>query len=216
MRMAELSKESGVAVATIKYYLREGLLPPGERTSPNQANYTPGHVRRLKLVRALLDLGGLSISQVKEVLGAMDSPELGLHEIFGVAQRTITAIPADTTGEAARWAHARVNDLIADRRWQVGGNSAPRHVLVGVLATLRELGAEAFFDHLDGRAGVAERIAEFDVESIAGKDSIEAMIEGVIVGTVLGDAVQAALRRMAQESASARRFGVQPCPDDSP
>lgn len=213
MRMAELSQESGVAVATIKYYLREGLLPPGERRSPNQANYARGHVRRLKLVRALLDVGGLSISQVKEVIDAMDSPELGLHEIFGVAQRTITALPADMDGAAARWAQTRVNDLIADRRWQVGAESAPRRALVGVLSTLRELGAEALFDHLDDRAEVADRIAEFDVESIAGKDSIEAMIEGVVVGTLLGDAVQAALRRMAQESASARRFGVQPCPD---
>ena len=37
MRMAELSRRTGVPVPTIKYYLREGLLPPGERTSPNQA-----------------------------------------------------------------------------------------------------------------------------------------------------------------------------------
>jgi DNA-binding transcriptional MerR regulator len=39
MRIAELSRRSGVSVPTIKYYLREGLLPPGERTSPNQALY---------------------------------------------------------------------------------------------------------------------------------------------------------------------------------
>ena len=33
MLMAELSRRSGVPVATIKYYLREGLLPPGEAIS---------------------------------------------------------------------------------------------------------------------------------------------------------------------------------------
>src|ERR1700716_801088 len=48
MRMAELSAESGVPVATIKYYLREGLLPPGERTSRNQARYDDVHVRDRK------------------------------------------------------------------------------------------------------------------------------------------------------------------------
>lgn len=33
MRLADLSKRSGVSTATIKYYLREGLLPPGGRST---------------------------------------------------------------------------------------------------------------------------------------------------------------------------------------
>ncbi|GMA88788.1 hypothetical protein GCM10025868_40380 [Angustibacter aerolatus] len=45
-------------VATVKYYLREGLLPPGTPTSRTQAQYDEEHVRRLRLVRALLDVGG--------------------------------------------------------------------------------------------------------------------------------------------------------------
>ena len=39
MRISELSARTGVPVATIKYYLREGLLPEGERTAPTQATY---------------------------------------------------------------------------------------------------------------------------------------------------------------------------------
>ena len=53
MRIAELSRDSGVPVPTIKYYVREGLLPPGELTSPNQAQYDASHLRRLRLIRAL-------------------------------------------------------------------------------------------------------------------------------------------------------------------
>jgi len=44
--MAELSKTSGVPVATIKFYLRERLLPAGERTGPNQSIYGEQHLRR--------------------------------------------------------------------------------------------------------------------------------------------------------------------------
>jgi DNA-binding transcriptional MerR regulator len=33
MRMSDLSRSSGVSVTTIKYYLREGLLPPGRQLS---------------------------------------------------------------------------------------------------------------------------------------------------------------------------------------
>ena len=39
MLMAELSRSSGVPVATIKDYLREGLLPPGTATSATRAEY---------------------------------------------------------------------------------------------------------------------------------------------------------------------------------
>ena len=56
MRIGELSKAAGVPVPTIKYYLREGLLAPGELTSPNQASYGEAHIRRLRLIRALVDL----------------------------------------------------------------------------------------------------------------------------------------------------------------
>ena len=33
MRISELAKESGTPVATIKYYIREGLLPAGGMTT---------------------------------------------------------------------------------------------------------------------------------------------------------------------------------------
>ena len=39
MRIGELSRATEVPVPTIKYYLREGLLPHGELSSPNQASY---------------------------------------------------------------------------------------------------------------------------------------------------------------------------------
>ncbi|MFI8354714.1 MerR family transcriptional regulator [Streptomyces cyaneofuscatus] len=52
MRLAELSERSGVPTATVKYYLREGLLPAGRRVSATQAEYDEGHLRRLRLVRA--------------------------------------------------------------------------------------------------------------------------------------------------------------------
>ena len=43
MRLAELSERSGVSTATIKYYLREGLLQPGRRVTATQAEYDEEH-----------------------------------------------------------------------------------------------------------------------------------------------------------------------------
>ncbi|MEP6649003.1 MAG: MerR family transcriptional regulator, partial [Lapillicoccus sp.] len=55
MRLAELCAATGVPAATVKYYLREGLLPPGERVSATRADYGPPHVERLRLIRALVE-----------------------------------------------------------------------------------------------------------------------------------------------------------------
>jgi hypothetical protein len=57
MRLSELSERSGVSIATIKYYLREGLLAPGRRVSATTADYDESHLRRLRLVRALIQSG---------------------------------------------------------------------------------------------------------------------------------------------------------------
>ena len=42
--MGELSRRSGVPIPTIKFYLREGLLPPGVATAANQADYDEEHL----------------------------------------------------------------------------------------------------------------------------------------------------------------------------
>src|SRR5260370_33337848 len=86
MCIADRSRDSGVPVPTIKYYVREGLLPPGELTSPNQAQYDEFHLRRLRLIRALAEVGGLSIAAVRDLLAAAESPATSLHDALGKAQ----------------------------------------------------------------------------------------------------------------------------------
>ena len=89
MRMAELSTTSDVPVATIKYYLREKLLPAGESETANQARYSTTHLDRLRLIRALIDVGGLSVASARSVLRAIDS-DASLPETFAVAQRSVS------------------------------------------------------------------------------------------------------------------------------
>jgi DNA-binding transcriptional MerR regulator len=58
-----LSAQTGIPVATIKFYLRGNLLHPGVRTAVTPAQYEQSHVARLRLIRALLGPGGLSLQQ---------------------------------------------------------------------------------------------------------------------------------------------------------
>src|SRR4051794_38438941 len=94
MRISALSAATAVPVATIKYYLREGLLPPGAVTSPTQATYDADHVARLRLVRALVEVAGLSLAQVQDVLARLDDPPSSWHDLLGVAHAAATADPA--------------------------------------------------------------------------------------------------------------------------
>ena len=90
MRISALSARSGVAVATIKFYLREGLLPPGTATATNQADYDETHVRRLRLIRALIDVGGVPVASARAVVEALDREIDELHK-KGVRMRFIGA-----------------------------------------------------------------------------------------------------------------------------
>ncbi len=64
MKLRELGRRSGVARTTIKWYLREGLLPRGSATARNQADYSENHVSRIRFVRSMMELVGLSLAQI--------------------------------------------------------------------------------------------------------------------------------------------------------
>lgn len=91
MRIRELSERTGMSVATIKYYIREGLLPPGDRISRTQADYDQSHVARLELIRALREGAGLSIATLSRVFKAMAAAREDLrHEYLGIAVASLT------------------------------------------------------------------------------------------------------------------------------
>ncbi|MEU6297189.1 MerR family transcriptional regulator [Streptomyces erythrochromogenes] len=221
MRIGELSRRTGVPVPTIKYYLREGLLPAGELTSPNQASYGDAHERRLRLVRALLEVGGLSVAAIGEVLAAVDDGDGPVHDLLGAAATRLVpeygggGASAGASGSAGGGAadaetvlaRERVARLIEDRGWRIASGNKAAEALVAALASLGRVGHGGFVALLDDYAEAAERVGRIDLDYVARRVAREDLVESVVVGTVLGDAVFAALRRMAQVDASARTFG---------
>ena len=67
-RIDELGNRAGLSVDTIRYYAREGLLPPPERSGRN-AHYGPRHLERLEWIAALRSRR-FSIAAIREVVGA--------------------------------------------------------------------------------------------------------------------------------------------------
>lgn len=200
--MAELSTTSQVPVATIKYYLREGLLPAGERHGPNQSIYGSEHLRRLRVIRGLLEVGGLSVAAARQVIDAIDS-DLGLAHTFDIAQRTVS--PVIDRDAVSPESMAQV-DTVLDG-WHVSPDNPGRLAAARVLQTLAELGQPDLSGWVPGYAAAALAVAESDLDEIDARADRESKTEMVVIGTVLGDALFAALRRAAQEHVSAQRYG---------
>jgi DNA-binding transcriptional MerR regulator len=205
MRMAQLSGESGVPVATIKYYLREGLLAGGERTEPNQARYDDAHVRRLRIIRALVDVGGLSVAATKRVIDAIDS-DSSLAEAFEVAQHTVSVeVAPDSTDEASV---ARIDELL--HGWHYSRGNPGIGAAARVVTTFEAVGQHDDRGWFRRYAAAALLAAEADLDEIETREGRDARVETVVIGTVLGDVLFAALRRAAQEHVTAQRYGVAP------
>lgn len=113
VRMSELSRISGVSVPTIKYYLREGLLPSGEQTKANRASYSESHLTRLKLIAVMSGIARLSLAEIKIVLDELDGP--------GSVVDTMAVMQNALAGRPSREAEA----FAEDSRRIPGGSSTP-------------------------------------------------------------------------------------------
>lgn len=224
MRISELSAATGVAVPTLKFYRREGLLHAGESTSPNQARYDESHVARVRLVRAMVEIAGLSTASAQSVIAALDDEGMPLNSLFGVAQRAVTmptalahpeSAAADGDGAAdaapAEAPGARIiAELCARRGWHVHGSNPGLAMAARVLDAYAQLGRDDLLATLDAYADAADTVARADLAAVSGAGGVTDMTDVVVIGTVLGDALLAGLRRIAQESESQRRFSAPP------
>ncbi|WP_341952072.1 MerR family transcriptional regulator [Salinibacterium sp. TMP30] len=202
MRISELSRETGAPVATIKYYLREGLLSAGERSAPNQATYGEEHVRRVHMIRALTDVGGLSVADTKSVIDAIES-DLPVTRAFEIAQSTVSEHVNPETLDAD--ALETVDSAISG--WGCEADDPGRLAAARVVMNFRKAGQGTHPGWLARYAEAAQLVAEADLDLVESRTGLAAQAETIVVGTVLGDALFAALRRSAQAASTIRRYG---------
>ena len=201
MRISELARRGGLPVATVKYYLREGLLPAGELTAATQAQYSESHVERLLLIRALLGPGGLSIPAARTVLDAVDDPTTSVHTALGAAHYALPPTRTDAPPEQLD----RARQYLRRWGWKTDDASPSLVVLAAALQALHAAHFDTPDELLDRYADAAATLAEQDVASVPTGSTAEA-VRFVVIGTVLLEPVLLALRRLAQENVSARRL----------
>ena len=210
MRLSELSDRSGLSAATIKFYLRERLLPPGASTSqPKRADYGESHVRRLRLIQVLTDVGMLPLAAVRAVLAAVDDSDISIHEVLGIAHSALSLRRRNgvaANGELER-ARLDVDDYVLRLGWQVDAVQAPaRDALAEALAALRHLGWDCDAEIFTPYADIANRLAARELATIPLDAPREQAVEAAVIGTAVFEAAMLALRRLAHSHHSAIRF----------
>jgi DNA-binding transcriptional MerR regulator len=214
MRLAELSRRSGVATATIKYYLREGLLPPGRQINTTTAEYDEEHLRRLRLVRAMIQVGRVPVATVREVLGHVDNDSLGRTIRLGAALWALPQVPEpDEDDEYVRAAHREADELLETLGWSnaklLTSISPAYRSLVVAVAAFRRLGYEWGTELLVSYAELMHETAKLDLDFVETHPSEAEKVETAVLGAVITEPMLRALRRLAQEEESARRYGFE-------
>ena len=207
MRISDLSRESGIPIATIKFYLREGLLLPGHPTARNQATYDDRHLRRLHLVRTLAEVGGLSLESIRRVLDALARKDAPLHEVLAVAHMALRR-EESADDPALPAARSEIDAWLTRRGWNLSPGAPAADDIAGTLLALRRLGWNVGPEVFDRYAEHADAIAKAEIAYVAGTSDPESAVEATVIGTVLFERALASLRLLAQEHHSRTRFGT--------
>ncbi|MFJ4922605.1 MerR family transcriptional regulator [Streptomyces sp. NPDC088725] len=214
MKLAELSERSGVSTATIKYYLREELLPPGRRISATRAEYGEEHLRRLRLVRAMIQVGRMPVAKAREVIAALDDDSLDHHARLGAAAWALPHGPepkddaqnTEDTGAARATADALLESLGWDYSRELGAESPAYGMLIDAIGTMRRLGYPCDVGQLLPYGRLTAQLAVTELDLVERYETPEGQVEAAVALTVLHEPILLSLRRLAQAEESNRRF----------
>lgn len=75
-----LARSAGVGIDTIRYYEREGLLPPPRRRASGYRDYDPGDIVHLRFIRRAKALG-FTLDDIRELLTLSADHERGVRNV---------------------------------------------------------------------------------------------------------------------------------------
>jgi DNA-binding transcriptional MerR regulator len=206
VQISELVQSSGVPLARVKFYIREGMLPPGKSLSATRSDYSEEHLRRLRLIRSLTEVAGLPLSRTRRILDILDKPEGPVVDLLGQA---ISALSVDTED----FAPSDVTPVDAYPRARavielLGGRYEPRMPALAqleyALIAVEEAGMSATAERLQTYGPHIWAIAEAELAELPADDPTAA-VERAVLGTTLYEPVIAALRRLAHQNITASK-----------
>jgi DNA-binding transcriptional MerR regulator len=183
MELRELSARSGVPVPTIKYYLREDLLRSGTDSPGGRADYDEAHLRRLGLIRLLVEVHRLPLGRVRDLVGAID----GGAPAWSMTLPSMTVDPDVPLDEV---------DRFLDGLPGKPGRDGPERILLArALRDLRRVRGDVDVSVFRPHARAAGWLADEETAEVREEP------EAAVVAAAAFDAALAALRALARVGA---------------
>ncbi|MFA9275573.1 MAG: Cd(II)/Pb(II)-responsive transcriptional regulator [Candidatus Aquirickettsiella gammari] len=88
LKIGELAKRSGCQVETIRFYEKEGLLPPAVRSDANYRLYGDDHAERLQFIRHCRSLD-MTLHEIRQLLQFKDAPQVTCVEVNQILDKHI-------------------------------------------------------------------------------------------------------------------------------
>lgn len=203
MQLKELSERTGVSAASIKYYLREGLLPSGQTVHATRSQYSEQHVSRLELIKALRNVVELNIAQIQGLLNLADGGASRL-EILAAVQRTVLGLDDYHTPRGDT--HHESGDAVMHLRNWPDVPSDARSALNAHLTLMENHNIHVSRDVLDTYSHAADEIAGLDLTATTASDDVNELIKTAAIGMHLHRTLVLRLLALAQASHAIRRY----------
>ncbi|WP_192930703.1 MerR family transcriptional regulator [Deinococcus sp. AJ005] len=201
MKMSELSSTSGVSTASIKYYLREGVMPAGQATGPRDADYDEGHVERLEIIRNLRDTAQLSIATVKRLMAAADDETVPTGQLVAMAHSSVL-----TKREITNQERELAAQLLTALNWTVPERSPVFGQLAHLLGILKQGQAPTDPEGLAPWLTAAEQVTQLELGLTRTQGSRALLVHDVVIGTYLSNQLLVTLHMAAQVNQAMKQF----------
>lgn len=91
MKIGEISKHSSVAVETIRYYEKIGLLPKPDRDASGYRAYRNDHLERLLFIKRCRSLD-MAQDEIRELIRLSESLEADCHQVDALLDNHLTHV----------------------------------------------------------------------------------------------------------------------------
>ncbi len=203
MRLGELSEASGVSPASIKFYLRSGLLDAGRAINPTRAAYGDHHVRRLRLIQGLRSTVGLGLEDIRRIIDASAGADTS------TAQRLVLLATVQSVVLGLQAAEPTPSPMVDRMIHAVGWPDAQSEARAAVdhhVAAMDAAGMGPEVPVLEAYARAADDIAAAQLSVTDARESLEEVILTAAIGMHLHNQLILKIVALAQASRSIARY----------
>ena len=122
LSIGKVARAAGMSVDAVRFYEREGLIPPVQRTESGYRVYEPETVRRLLFIRRAKETG-FSLAEIRELLGLRRETGSSCTSVLLLAQEKL-ALVREKIRDLRRM-EAALESLVADCLTPDHGESCP-------------------------------------------------------------------------------------------